>query len=60
MLKDSKVGCYVGRLCVAAVAYADDIVLLAPSVGAMRVLLNVCDEFAFKYDVVFNACNLNV
>jgi hypothetical protein len=56
MLKDSKVGCYVGRLCVAAVAYADDIVLLAPSVRAMRLLLNVCDEFAFKYDVVFNAC----
>ena len=56
MLKDSKVGFYVGRLCVVAVAYADDIVLLALSVRAMRVLLNVCDELAFKYDVVFNAC----
>ena len=39
----------------AAVAYADDIVLLAPTVRAMRHLLSVCDNFASKYDVVFNA-----
>lgn len=55
MLKDSKVGCYVGHLCLAAVAYADDIVLLAPTVRAMRLLLSVCDDFASEYDVVFNA-----
>ena len=54
-LKNSKVGCYVGYLCMAAVAYADDIVLLAPTVRAMRLLLSVCDEFASKYDVVFSA-----
>jgi hypothetical protein len=40
---------------VAAVAYADDIVLLAPTVRAMRRLLSVCDDFASTYDVVFNA-----
>jgi len=39
----------------AAVAYADDIVLLAPTVRAMRLLLSVSDEFASKYDVVFDA-----
>ena len=55
MLKDSKVGCYVGYMCVAAVACADDVVLLAPTVRAMRRLLSVCDDFASKYDVVFNA-----
>ena len=55
MLKDSKVGCYVGYLCLSAVAYADDIVLLAPTVRAMRLLLSVCDDFASEYDVVFNA-----
>ena len=38
MLKESKVGCFVGHLCVAAVAYADDIVLLAPTARAMRLL----------------------
>ena len=39
----------------AALAYADDIVLLSPTVRAMRVLLNICDDFATTFDVVFNA-----
>jgi hypothetical protein len=55
MLKDSKFGCFVGHLYVAAVAYADDVVLLAPTVRAMRHLLSVCDDFASKFDVAFNA-----
>jgi len=45
-LKDSKLGCYVGDLWVAALAYADDVVLLAPTVRAMRALLDICDDFA--------------
>jgi hypothetical protein len=49
------VGCHVGDLCLAALGYADDIVLLAPMVKAMRVLLKICDDFAANYDVVFNA-----
>ena len=54
MLKD---GCYVGYLhdVRGGCRYADDIVLLAPTVRAMRRLLSVCDDFASKYDVVFNA-----
>ena len=39
----------------AALAYANAIVSLAPTVRAMRVLLNVCDDFAANFDVVFNA-----
>jgi hypothetical protein len=54
-LEDSKAGCYVGDLWVAVFAYADDIVLLAPTARAMRVLLKICDEFASEHDVVFNA-----
>jgi len=40
-LKDSKLGCYVSDLWVAALAYADDVVLLAPTVRAMRALLDI-------------------
>jgi len=54
-LKGSKLGCYVGDLWVAALAYADDVVLLAPTVRAMTALLDICDDFASEYDVVFNA-----
>ena len=39
---------------VGALAYADDIVILAPSPSAMRILLRVCDSYAAKYDINFN------
>jgi len=42
---------------VAALACAEDVVLIAPAVKAMRVLLDIiCDDFAFasEYDIVFN------
>jgi len=37
-------------------AYADDIVLLAPSPSAMRVL-QICDSYATEYDINFNPDN---
>ena len=40
---------------VGALAYADDLVLLAPSATAMRRLLSVCDSFASEYNMLFNA-----
>ena len=40
---------------VGALAYADDIVLLAPTARAMRKLLSLCDEFASGFNVLFNA-----
>ena len=55
MLSDAKVGCYIGRVFVGALAYADDIVLLAPTARAMRKLLSLCDEFASGFNVLFNA-----
>jgi len=55
MLNNAKVGCHVGDQCLAALGYADELVLLALTVWAMRVLLNICDDFAVSYDVVFNA-----
>jgi len=36
------------------VAYADDIVLLAPTPSAMRILLQICDSYAAEYDINFN------
>ena len=55
MLSDAKVGCYIGHVFVGALAYADDIVLLAPTARAMRKLLSLCDEFASGFNVLFNA-----
>ena len=39
LLSDAKVGCYIGHVFVGALAYADDIVLLAPTARAMRKII---------------------
>ena len=38
-----------------ALAYADDIALLAPTHSAMCRMLEICDNFATEFSVVFNA-----
>jgi hypothetical protein len=49
------VGCYIGTNFVGALAYADDIVLLAPSASALRIMLAICDDYAKDYYISFNA-----
>ena len=54
-LKNNGVGCHVGSEFGGAFGYADDIIiLLSPSVNALRTMLNCCSEFASNYDVIFN------
>jgi len=53
-LKNSGVGCFIGLNYVGALAYADDIVLVAPTPTAMRKLLSICDVFASEFDIIFN------
>ena len=58
-----------------ALAYADDITLLSPSMSGLRTLSTVCVEYATEFDVTFNgkksqllffrgrecvSCNLNM
>jgi hypothetical protein len=52
-------GCHIGLLSIGALAYADDLVLSAPSANVMRHILQVCDDYAAQYNVLFNATNLN-
>ena len=54
-LEKAKYGCYIGFCFVGVLAYADDLVLLAPSANATRQMLKICDEFGGRYSVVFNA-----
>ena len=49
-MSDVIVNTYVGVL-----AYADDIVLVAPSASAIRRMFPICDKFADNYDIQFNA-----
>ena len=54
-LRCSGDGCYIGLFYVGALAYADDLVLLAPSASAMRTMLSICDDYATQFNVLFNA-----
>ena len=45
-LKKSAVGCTWGGKFAKCFAYADDIVLLAPSMAALRLMLGKCEVFA--------------
>ena len=54
-LKNSHVGCHIGNMYCGALAYADDIVLLCPSVNGMNKLIKICEDFANDHSLVFNA-----
>ena len=54
-LSAANVGCYVGDIFVGALAYADDLVLTAPSATALRKMLAICDAYASEYSMKFNA-----
>ena len=54
VVSEAGVGCHMGHMFVGALAYADDIVLISPTVHGMRSMLNTCDEYAKDFDVVFN------
>ncbi len=53
-LSMSHTGCHIGSTFTGAFGYADDIVLLTPSVSSCRALLDICSCFAHEYDVIFN------
>ena len=50
-----KVGCWIGNVYVGALADADDVTLLAPGHRAMRLQLQICEEYGREFRIVFNA-----
>ena len=52
-LKRSGYGCHIGHIFTGALAYADDVVLIAPTMVSMRKLLDICSTFS-KDSVKFN------
>ena len=53
-LQATEVGCYVGGSWVNSLSYADDMVLLAPTVTALQTLLEVCRAYAGPHYIVYN------
>ena len=55
-LSETKVGCALGKTMVNHLAYADDLVILSPSVKGLQFikLLNICSEYGEEHDIMFN------
>ena len=47
-------GCHWDSLLAGAVCYGDDLVLLAPSPSALRIMLNCCENFVIIHGLKFN------
>jgi hypothetical protein len=48
-------GCYIGLTFVGALAYADDLTLLSPSIGGLQDMVSVAQEYGLEYGVKYNA-----
>jgi hypothetical protein len=54
-VRASKIGCNVGGIFVNILAYADDIVVMAPSWAALQDILDICAQCASQLDILFNS-----
>ena len=45
---------YVGKVIINHLMYADDLVILAPSVAGLSKLLSICEIFGESIDIIFN------
>lgn len=54
-LSSMHVGCVIDDKCVNNICYADDIVLLGPSINALRKLVAVCERYAAEHGLKYNS-----
>ncbi|XP_045448800.1 uncharacterized protein LOC123657269 [Melitaea cinxia] len=54
-LSNSSIGCHVDGVNINNISYADDMVLLSPSVSALRRLLSICEVYAEAQGLKYNA-----
>ena len=54
-LRRKGIGCHLAGKFVGVVAYADDLILLAPNRSAAQIMLSICEEFAEKNNIKFSS-----
>ena len=53
-LKKSGVGCHMGNDYTGCIGHADDLTLLTPTRSGLKVLIDICQQYAHEYCVNFN------
>ena len=54
ILQSSGFGCYVRNIFAAALLYADDVCILAPSLKGLQRLLDICSTYCSQWDICLN------
>ena len=53
-LSNTPAGCFIDKVCLNHIFYADDAVLLAPSPAALQSLISVCEDYGSYHDIIYN------
>ena len=53
-INEKHLGCHIGNTCCGIIGYADDILLLAPTVKSLESMIKVCENYACEYEIKFN------
>ena len=55
ILQSSGIGCHVRNVFAAALLYADDMCIMAPSLKGLQRLLNICSSYCDQWDICLNS-----
>merc|ERR1712179_845915 len=53
-LKRNGIDCHIGHNFVGAFGYADDLILLSPSLTGLMNMIKICEDYACEHDILFN------
>ena len=53
-IKSSKLGCHIGGLVSNVFAYADDLIILCPTVSGLKKIIVICEEYSKNFELLFN------
>ncbi len=53
-LEETGVGCHMGIRFIGALAFADDLNLLTPTLSGLKILIDVCEKYAKEFNIKFN------
>ena len=54
-LQESGIGCKMGDSYAGCLGYADDLSLLAPTKKGLQKMIDICENYANEFDILFNA-----
>ena len=60
MLRKSGAGCHIADMFIAAIMYADDLALLAPTRNSLQKLLDVCQDYGLEWCITYNPSKTNL